>query len=211
MTRKWILITSALIILSCQENKDNKGVDIKNPIYTGIIDDNLSLNSYSIDFVLPINWDCGICDVEDSIDINNDGSLDIVLKARFFDPDAFYSPECCPPPADCWPDFIDFRITMLNDFEIAYSDIPFINSTGLGDIVSAFDYNTRIDTVSSWTQSTFFWMHYHDEPGSWKQFDQEKYIAIRKKSQEYYDFGWIKVKSSPFHNLVFIDSAIESN
>jgi hypothetical protein len=213
--RKIIIVLFIGFIAACQIENDQDPISEQDPrshqdsVFTGIVNQNMIFQAFDGGYSLSYEWSsCGYGDVSDSIDLFNDGDFDILLSARFFNQDLLWSDECCPPPADCWPTGLKFRISMQNDLELAFYDTTMAEGFP-GYLASNFSLNTRIDTISNWTEVTHFWTGTFNLYGPWYRIESDNYIAIRKLIEDDYKYGWIRIGPAPYSNLVFKDYAIE--
>jgi hypothetical protein len=208
---KIILVILLLgMTISCQKDIDSETeTEVpQNPVYAGVINENMNFIDFANDFSLSYTWNCGYGDAADSIDLFEDGVFDVFLSARFLNEALFWTNECCPPPGECFPSGLKFDVEMQNDYEIAIYETT-MREGYPGYLASHFSSNTRIDTISNWAKSTHFWTDMFGLIGPWHNIESDKYMAIRKQIDEEYEYGWIRIGPAPYGNLIFKEYSVE--
>jgi hypothetical protein len=205
-----ILFLSILFLFlaaSCEKEED------RTPVMAGITNSDMLYYEYNPPLELQLRSDSleeikfGI----DSIDIDLDGSFDILISQRIYldwsdNFDRVYLKE---------DNFPYIGLSLKNDLEVAYKNVPV--NVGMGEInniqmVDTLTYESRIDKIKNWHDSkmdhnsymgfyngsiwlwgappSFFW-----NCGIWYSLtNKDIYIGIRKNTDTDYKLGWIKVK-----------------
>jgi len=203
----YVLVILLVFTFSCENDNDHS--NIRSDVYAGIINENMFVENFNGDFYLSYTWSqCGYGDCQDSIDLMNDGKYDLLLKARFLNPQMFFSAACCPPPIDCQPIGIIYQINSLNKVKIACKSRPYHNMTlNWADTIPE---GYRIDTIKNWQSNALIWsLVYQSEMGPWYYLAGDRYIAFRSGDSTQYKYGWFKVGISNDHNMLFKKYAIE--
>ncbi|MHC1706562.1 MAG: hypothetical protein AB9842_03450 [Bacteroidales bacterium] len=208
--KKWLLILFLPIAFSCDKDKGIQNNPIQNPVYAGHLNTNMFSENLTPNIFLTYTWSqCGYGDCTDSIDIRSDGEYDFLLAARFLNPQLFFSPACCPPPIDCQPDGIVYRITSQNSIKIACRSQIWQNmNLNWADTIPE---GYRIDTINNWQSNTLIWsLVFEGQNGPWYYAVGDKYIAFRSGDSTHYKYGWFKVGINYDLNLLFKGYAIEN-
>jgi len=198
-----------MLLSSCKKEEPRKAV------FAGIYYSTLDYHEFNpslkvkLEFDSSLNTSYGV----DSIDINSDGNFDLIIKQRI-------RLDNNPAHHITDSDFPYCRLTLKNGLEVATkNEIYYI---GLGqtnnvDWADTIQYNSRIDTISEWTDpNASIWMWVVPPTGLWGSngcwynlTNAEKYIGLRMKINSRYKLGWIKVNEISRENILFISYAIE--
>jgi len=148
----------------------------------------------------------------DSIDINLDGSYDIIINQRIHIPQASGTPS--------YEQFPYYRLDFKNGLSVATKVEYYI--VGHGDYnnvnwVDTLNYESRIDNIAEWSEpnaSRFLWavppVNYAVSNGTWYYLTNSvNYIGIRMKIGSRYKLGWIKVNEISNEEILFVSCAIE--
>jgi hypothetical protein len=201
--KKAMLIFLVIFTLSCE--KENK---TRIPVFAGVINEGMYYTT--LDPVLSINYveiSCGYGIGKDSIDLLNDGIYDIRLIAKFLlDYQVFL--DCCGN-ADCIPNGVRYRISSLNNINIATYNVSWWDNLYF-TYADTLNSGYRIDTLKNWQSSVDLWCcDYSPYVGSWYFIKNDKYLAIRMGDSTDYKYGWIKIGTNSDHNLVSKEYAVE--
>lgn len=188
--------------------------DPQNPVMAGEHDTNFVFHQFptplSIDLQYDslINYYSGI----DSIDVNLDGSYDLIISQLLQIPHLTDFPTNKV--------FPHCNLTPKNGLELALN----IRSYGAGfgyfetiKWVESIISQDRIDKISDWStsvESQYMWSNALNSSGSdngrWYQvLNPEMYIGLRMKIHSDYKYGWIKVDATSRENIQFLSYAIE--
>lgn len=215
-----INILILLIVSSCKKE------EITSPVFAGIYNDSLFYHEFIPPWEITLQTDTlkNIKNGIDSIDIDLDGSFDMIIRQRIFldytdNYNRSYLKE---------DNFPYIGLKAKNDFEVAYQWLEvnvgqgYFNSISL---VDALPYKTRIDKIDNWCDSgvsayfgsqngqiwlwgaprSVFWTF-----GTWYSMtNTETYVGIRKKTSMGYKFGWIKFKVYSRDKFEILGYAIE--
>jgi hypothetical protein len=218
-----VLIVNILILLILSSCKKE---EITFPVFAGIYNDSLFYHEFNPPWEITLQTDTlkNIKNGTDSIDMDRDGSFDLIVRQRFFlDYTDNYNPGYLK--EDNFP-YIGLRAK--NDFDVAYQWMKvnvgqgYFNSISL---VDALPYKTRIDQIKNWCNSSvsyyfgsengqiwlwgappsIFWTF-----GPWYSMtNTETYVGIRKKANGKYKFGWIKFKVTSRDQFEILSYAME--
>ncbi|MBL1280447.1 MAG: hypothetical protein COA33_009255 [Fluviicola sp.] len=209
MNKYFIFFLSLQFLLfSCQKDQ----VD---PVYTDILAGEAD-TSYSVTFLtapLSINvvydaqnlYGYGI----DSIDIEGDGSYDILIELDLLNPDSLHLLIGQPNP------FPNCRITTMNDLEIAIDSIPVyvgLGTTAYFKFAAMYQMNDVISISGTWYKNSMvkLWQENPAFPsstfGEWYSIHAVRYIAIRKNGK----YGWMEIDATNHEDPQILSFAIEN-
>lgn len=154
----------------------------------------------------------------DSLDINLDGNIDIVISTRF-------NSNGSASKIDGKYIYPFYKLYLSNGFEVAVQTMNYACGHGYcnwKDFIAAIDYGTNISHFANWSESEteqVLWIEAPDgvdyPHGWWTRINNEEtYIGIRKKEKGlknkiYYKYGWIKVNALSLKNVSVTSYAIE--
>ena len=189
-------------------------------MYAGIYDSTFVYHHFSPPLKIKTELDTitGFSSGSDSIDLDLDGNFDLIINIYLHLSDTAYEvgskrffPYC--------------KLLFRNNFEVATKGYQYACGHGYcnyAPFVDAFEYDTEISHYKyDWylgSEEQTMWLITPSgsgfPPGWWYYADKEMYIGIRIKEQlnnktDYYRYGWIKVNAHSFHDLTFIDFALE--
>ena len=206
---------SLLVILSyiwsCKKEDNKKAVS------AGMYDSTFNYHKFNPALHVNLTFD-SILNTKNgsySMDIDLDGKIDLVIQQQIlldkitqnYLTNANY-PYC--------------RIILKNGLEVATKTETYpigLGQTSSVDWVDTIQYKTRIDPISSWTETdsrVWWWMWvapytpFWGTHGCWYNLNNtEKYIGIGMKVGSRYKYGWMKVIENSLENMQFISYAIE--
>jgi len=193
-----------------------KKTDSRKAILAGKYDSDLNFYKFDPDFRVDLvsdsvdNFKSGT----DSIDIDQDGSYDLIVQLRIY--------ESKKNDTNLKQEFYPFCNLMIkNGLEVATRTETYYIGLGQTSYVNWTDtipYQNRIDGLTNWSGTdvnrwmwgvppTSFWGSY----GCWYNLvDADKYIGIRMKNNSEFKYGWIKVHQISRHDFSFVSYAIEN-
>ncbi|WP_321348896.1 hypothetical protein [uncultured Draconibacterium sp.] len=216
----FLSIIFLLLISSCDKEEGQQEA-----VMAGITNSNMLFHNYSPPLQIQLQTD-SLTEIKsglDSVDLDLDGSFDIIISHKIpldgnDDFDRFNFEE------DNFP-FIGLKTK--NEFDVAYKSIEvnvgqgYFNSMSLVDDLS---YEFRVDKIKKWHSSNvsyfginnghiwlwgapplLFWSY-----GPWYSLsNSEVYIGIRKKHDNEFKLGWIKMKVFSKGKYEIISHAIQ--
>jgi hypothetical protein len=201
--KKILLISLVIFIFSC-ENEET----IDQPVFAGVINENMYFEDLSPYVKLNIIWDnCGQGEGYDSIDLFKDGRYDIFIHANFID---WHALNACCGGMDCEPIFIWYWIYSKRDIYFSSYDELWESENTLWNYADTLSEDYRIDTIVNWKYSTKLWCY--DTPvshGAWYNLSKDMYLGIRTGDSTNFKYGWILVGGNSNRNLIFKEYAIE--
>jgi hypothetical protein len=181
------------------------------PVIAGSVNEDMFFRALDPEIIIDISWtQCGYGIGEDSIDFNQDGDFDLFFDVQFLDQELFWSPECCPPYLDCWPNSVEFSIygsqnTYIASYYELWDEIYF------WDYADTIPEGFRIDTITKWENGTMLWSETTPvSDGAWYKLNKTMYLGIRFGDSTNYKYGWIEVIGSVDNNPIFKSYAIEN-
>ena len=151
---------------------------------------------------------------KDSIDINQDGSFDLIINQRIHLPAETGTPT--------WEHFPYLRLILKNGIQVATKLEAY--PVGMGTYnqsywVDPLNYETFINSKLVWSESDGIRSMWAVPPkgtistapsGAWYYLtNEEKYIGIKMKIGSRFKYGWIKVKVISPEDIQFLNYAIE--
>jgi len=151
---------------------------------------------------------------KDSIDINQDGSYDLIINQRIHLPAETGTPT--------WEHFPYLRLILKNGIQVATKIESY--PVGMGQYnqvgwVAPLNYETLINNDLVWSESVITKSMWAVPPigtsgsapsGAWYYLtNEEKYIGIKMKIGSRFKYGWIKVKVISPEDIQFLNYAIE--
>lgn len=151
---------------------------------------------------------------KDSIDINQDGSYDLIINQRIHLPAETGTPT--------WEHFPYLRLILKNSIQVATKIESY--PVGMGQSnqsywVDPLNYETLINSNLVWSESDGIRSMWAVPPkgtpgtapsGAWYYLtNEEKYIGIKMKIGSRFKYGWIKVKVISPEDIQFLNYAIE--
>ncbi|HLN52826.1 MAG TPA: hypothetical protein VK212_03900 [Lentimicrobium sp.] len=206
------LILFTLICYSCKPDDDEKA---KMPVYAGITNSEMQYTELNPPIAVEVYHDTtnSYYYGSDSIDIEQDGTFDIIIRVGYFDDDTIYYPT---------QNFYPFTSLTVKDSiqfatEVEYYPMG-LGTTGKIYWIDTLSYNQRIDDINTWYSDylhQFMWVvppsYFWGSNGTWYDLsDTEKYIGMRIKRGNEYKYGWIKVFAVSSEVLLFKSFAIQN-
>lgn len=150
---------------------------------------------------------------EDSLDLNQDGSFDVIISGRI-PLDYKYNKTTT---NDTYP---FFRLYLKNTVEVAYEKETYyigLGQTSSTQWIDTIAYKENVRNITTWTESNIYRFMWVDPPtifwgtdGPWFNLvNSERYIAIRQLSGSHYRYGWIKVKEASREKIAIASYALE--
>lgn len=199
-----------LLFSSCKKEQEPR-----TPVLAGIYDgamDHRELNpalqiTFRYDSLLNINFG------EDSLDLNQDGSYDIIISQR----NLLGNPAAGVNRNDTYP---YGRLSVKNGAEVAIKNERYIIGHGQYSTVSWVDtiaFNTNVAGLAYWSESNrmvYLWVEaptiFRPTDGTWyKLADTEKYVAFRMNINSRYRYGWIKILVTSREKIAVTSYAME--
>lgn len=214
---KWILsifvILTVFVIACDHENGDDDPNNNKLPVYAGIINESMLFTELNppLSVNLEYNDESQYYAGADSLDINSDGSYDLIIDVGIPSIDTItVTPWLYP----------HTTLYYKNGLEVAvYTEYyPLgLGQYGKIDWVDTLKYKVRIDTFESWSEESirnFMWVVppavIWGSNGCWYEPENaERYIGIRMKHDTLFNYGWIRVNEISNTELEFLSYAIE--
>ncbi len=203
------LVCIPLLISSCKKDKEE---ETKLPVYAGITNDEMQHQQIDpplqvhISYFSEDHFYYGI----DSLDIDQNGKFDFLIKIGYFDDYRDVSSILYYPSTE-------FVVTDSIQFTTNLEYYP-MGLGAFGQIywVDTLSYNTRIDDMEKWypQDKQYLWVVpkavIWGSNGPWFSLENsEKYIGLRMKKGDSYKYGWIKVKVITRTQLEFQAFAIQ--
>lgn len=197
-----------LVLLSCEKEDDRK------PVLAGVYDNDFIFHEFSPALKVDLKLDTlnNYYHGSDSMDINLDGSYDLIISQRILT-------DTANPDRSNYKNYPFCRLTLKNGLQVATKKECFPVGHGQTSEVNWVDtlqYQTRIDNFEQWSSNishmmwavppTIFW----GSDGCWYNLvNAERYIGIRMKINSRYKFGWIKVHQTSREEVSYISFALE--
>ncbi len=206
-----ICILFIITILSCKKDPLLSNDINETPVYAGIYDTSFNYHEFSPSIAISVTWDSlnlyGYG--KDSIDIDLNGSYDIIIDVSFLNYDSIHLLNGSPNP------YPHYGLKLRNGMKVAiYEEFYPIGMGAFGSFVwiDTLQYGKRIDQISEWNEYECIEMWMKDLPpvalsnGCWYYAESTKYIGIRKDNNK---FGWIEIDATDYENLIFVRYAIK--
>lgn len=209
----WLIILTSLI--SCNDEFKNTNV-----VLAGRHDSASIYHKYMPPLTVKteLNISTGFYEGSDSIDLNLDGSFDLIIIMRLHPNDTMYErdrrlyyPTC--------------RVDLKNGFEVAVKKMNYSCGHGYCNqtpFIAALEYSEDVSHFPEWSEAEnnqTLWNIFPPHvsyPGGWWSFvkSEEMYIGIRHKHNGakntfYYYYGWVKVNAFDHQNMSFTSYAME--
>jgi hypothetical protein len=198
-----------LFFYSCK--KEDSGI----PVFSGIYDSSFTYHEFTppLKVTLKLSSLNNFYTGADSLDINSDGSFDLIIKQRMYLDKT--------QPINLTDDNNPYCILMFKNGLEFSTRIEYIYR-GHGDVgykigIDTLNFKSRIDNISDWSgdvTNAAMWLEpaldYYNSRGNWYFLkNAEKYIGLRMKINSSYKYGWLKVNELSRENITFISYAIE--
>jgi hypothetical protein len=200
-----------LLLISACDKVDEP----RKPVWAGVYDNTMDYTELNPALEIALkhdslwNVDYGV----DSLDIDQDGSFDIIISQRI--PTDYNYPSSTT--NDTYP---FYKLNLKNGIEVAYKMETYYighGQTSSAQWIDTIAYKENVLDITSWTESNIYRFLWVDPPtifwgsnGPWYNLiNTERYIAIRKYTSSRYCYGWIKVKVVSREHLSFVSFALE--
>ncbi|HLN74962.1 MAG: hypothetical protein ACM3O8_14430 [Methylococcaceae bacterium] len=205
----WLFIL--LLLLSACKKDDEPGTSF----LAGIYDDSMNYReinpglqiSFKYDSLLNVNYG------KDSLDINLDGSYDIIISQR----NLLGNPTENTNRNNTYPYMM---LGVKNGVEVAIKNECFIIGHGQYSTISWVDtiaYKTNVAGITNWSESNrivYMWVEppsiFRPSNGPWYNLaNTERYVAFRMGINSQYRYGWIKFIVASHEKITVISYALE--
>lgn len=199
-----------LFFSSCQKDDDPL-----TPVLAGVYVDAMSYNELNPALQIAFIHDpiLNIEQGEDSLDINQDGSHDIIISQR----NLLGNSPANANPNDTYP---FCKLSIRNGVEVATKEECYYIGHGQTSSVNWVDtvaYQTNVTDIANWSESNriiFMWVSpptiFWGSDGPWYHLsNEEKYVAFRMKINARYRYGWIKVLVTSRERIAVVSYAME--
>jgi hypothetical protein len=208
-TLAYSIIVILLFLFACKKEED------RSPVLAGVYDSSFLFHEFNppLKVNLKLDSQSKFYIGADSLDINQDGNFDLIIKQRLYLDIAkpqYYTHETYP---YC-------LLTFRNGLEFSKKMQYYIQGHGTYGTnvgIDTLNYENRIDTISEWSGTDTNAALWIDPPtsltssnGVWFNLrNAEKYIGIRMKVNSQFKYGWIKVSQVMRENISFSSYALE--
>lgn len=211
------MLAVLIIILSCNDENDdsddNNPIVNKLPVYAGVFNSDMLFNGLNPPLTVSLiyNEENRYYVGTDSLDLNSDGSFDMIIDVGIPSNDTItITPYLYP----------HTTLSYNNNLEVAINTEHYplgLGQYGTIDWVDTLRYEERIDTFELWSKESIWNFMWVEPPaviwgsnGCWYEPENiERYIGIRMKKDTDFKYGWIKVKEISRTELQFTSYAIE--
>lgn len=201
----YLISAFSVILFSCEKNKKDTDVtDIT--VLSGIYDSRFIQKDYDTGFsVLLKKVGCWEMEGIDSIDIDNNGNYDFILRTGDLNDTPYEI--CCPNPdttilIDCYPSFFQYyQIVPNGTFEILSDGIYDSISKKTTFFVDTLNYKEAIHTKNNWHSGDEIYFYTYNKPpdggyGQWTKITSSKYVGFRFTINEIMKYGWMRIEKT---------------
>lgn len=191
--RLTFFLISVLLLIGCKDEEDPP-LPVPRSLVAGQVEDSINYRPFEPPLVLnPEYDDQGLYGVaKDSLDLDGDGTFDMVFELNILEEDSLHLLEGEPNP------YPNFQVFPKNSYAVGIEPVIFaigLGSVSTADFVAPLVEGQSIDSLPDWHAAEagglVFWQETPASsmypPGTWYDLDESRYLVFRSGGR----YGWM--------------------